>query len=114
MVLKILRFTALGLAPLVLVFMVRGRGARVQWLTGAGALAPALAFAVFWAVVFPVNQEMARWIVDAVPQDWVDWRDRWEYGHAARALLLTAGFWALICSVLAETPAAEQAPGRPV
>ncbi len=52
----------------------------------------------FWGVVQPVNAEMMRWPVEAIPQDWTNWRDRWEYGHAVRAGLATAGLGALTLS----------------
>jgi len=48
--------------------------------------------------VQPVNVEMMRWPLDAIPQDWTNWRDRWEYGHAVRAGLATAALGALTLS----------------
>lgn len=53
------------------------------------------AHGIFWAVVQPVNAEMVRWRLDAIPRDWTDRRDRWEYGHAVRAGLVTAALGAL-------------------
>jgi len=45
-----------------------------------------------------VNVEMMRWLLDAIPQDWTNWRDRWGYGHAVRAGLATAALGALTLS----------------
>jgi hypothetical protein len=54
------------------------------------------AHAIFWSVVQPVNVEVARWPLDAIPQDWTTRRDRWEYGHAVRAGLVTAALGSLV------------------
>jgi anthrone oxygenase-like protein len=62
----------------------------------AGCLA--VAHAVFWGVVQPVNTEVMRWPLEAIPDDWTRQRDRWEYGHAIRAALVTAALAALVMS----------------
>jgi hypothetical protein len=54
----------------------------------------------FWSVVQPANVEMMRWPLDAIPQDWANWRNRWEYGHAVCAGLVTIALAALTWSVL--------------
>jgi hypothetical protein len=66
--------------------------------TAAGCLAAA--HAIFWSVVQPVNVEMVKWPLDAIPADWARVRDRWEYGHAVRAGLTTAALGALTCSIV--------------
>jgi hypothetical protein len=43
---------------------------------------------------------MMRWPLDAIPQDWANWRNRWEYGHAVRAGLVTTALAALTWSIL--------------
>jgi hypothetical protein len=66
--------------------------------TAAGCLTAA--HVIFWSVVQPVNVEMMRWRLDAIPPDWTHWRDRWELGHAVRAGLVTAALGALTLSIL--------------
>lgn len=73
-------------------------------LTAAAAGCLAVAHGVFWGVVQPANVEMLRWPLDAIPPDWTMWRDRWEYGHAVRAGLVTAALGSLTWSILTETP----------
>lgn len=73
-------------------------------LTAAAAACQVAAMAVFLAFVQPANVTMAAWSLDAIPADWTQWRDRWEYGHAARAILESFGLAALVLSVLRETP----------
>lgn len=73
-------------------------------LTAAAAACQVAAMAVFLAFVQPANVTMAAWSLDAIPADWMQWRDRWEYGHAARAILESFGLAALVLSVLLETP----------
>jgi len=61
------------------------------------------AHGTFWAIVSPVNVEMVRWPLDAIPGDWTMARDRWEYGHAARACLLTGALAALVWAHVSES-----------
>ena len=53
---------------------------------------------VFWTLTFPVNQTTVNWTV--LPVNWVDLRLRWEYSHAASAVLNLAAMAALIISAL--------------
>jgi len=69
-------------------------------LTVVAAACLAAAHGMFWRVVQPANVEMMRWPLDAIPRDWATWRNRWEYGHAVRAGLVTAGLGALTWAVL--------------
>jgi hypothetical protein len=66
----------------------------------AGAVLYAAAMAAWWAVVFPANQRFKGWTAGALPADWAWWRARWEYGHAAIAVLTMAGLAALIVGVV--------------
>jgi hypothetical protein len=93
-------------AAAVLVFLVRDRRPSFGW-TLAGAVCLALAFAVWLAVVAPVNAEAAATYQtepDALPVLWMRLQKRWEYGHTAGFVLQLVGFSALVVSVLVETP----------
>jgi hypothetical protein len=70
--------------------------------TAIAAACLTAAHGIFWSVVQPVNVEMMRWPLDAIPQDWTNRRDRWEYGHAVRAGLVTAALGALTLSQTCE------------
>jgi hypothetical protein len=48
----------------------------------------------FWALNFPVNTAVAGWTAANLPADWPAYRARWEWSHAARAVL---AFVALCC-----------------
>jgi hypothetical protein len=74
-------------------------------LTAAAAACLAAAHGIFWSVVNPVNIEMVKWPLDEIPSHWATARDRWEYGHAARAGLVTFALAALVASVLTEADA---------
>jgi hypothetical protein len=93
-----------------LTWRVRRRGAAFP-LTATAAVCQVAAMAVFLVFVQPVNRTMASWPLDAIPSDWAAWRDQWEYGHAARALLQTVALAALVLSVLRETPADVERTG---
>lgn len=59
-----------------------------------------VAHVLFWILVYPANVTMAAWPLDQIPDDWTHWRDRWEYGHAARAVLTFAALGLLVGSLL--------------
>ncbi|MEW6270886.1 MAG: anthrone oxygenase family protein [Thermodesulfobacteriota bacterium] len=71
-------------------------------LAGAGLLCLLAAHGLFWAFNFPANQATQSWTT--VPPDWERLRWRWEWSHAARAVLQTA---ALALVVLSMLPALE-------
>jgi hypothetical protein len=97
-------------AAAALAFLVRRRRHSFPW-TLAGAVLLALAFAVWLAVVQPVNVEIGdvgRSAPDAVPVAWARLRGRWEWGHAAGFVLQLGGFCALLISALVEIRRAER------
>lgn len=96
----------LGLASTgALAWWVQERRPSAFPLTAAAAGFLAAAHGIFWTAVHPANTTMGSWPLDAIPDDWRRWRDRWEYSHAARAVLVTGALSALFLSVLEETPA---------
>jgi hypothetical protein len=74
-------------------------------LTADAAGCLAAAHGIFWAIVNPVNREMVRWPLDAIPSHWAAARDRWEYAHAVRACLMTAALAALVWSHVGQSTA---------
>jgi len=91
------------LTAIVLTFLVRKRRPAFQ-LTLVGAIFLALALAIWFIFVAPMNAEFAQWTIDSIPADWTRVRNQWEYSHAARFVLQLIGFGALLLSVLVETP----------
>ena len=90
------------LANLVMALLLRHR----PWpfrLALAAALLMALTLCIFFAWTFPANQATANWTV--LPQGWAELRSRWEYSHAANAVLT---FLALVASCLASLLAGER------
>lgn len=53
---------------------------------------------VFWTVTFPVNRATRNW--SAAPPDWIALRRRWEFSHAASAVLNLLAFGAAVLAVL--------------
>jgi hypothetical protein len=86
---------------LVLVFLVRHRRPAFGW-TVVAALCLAAAHAAFWIWIAPVNATLGAATASSLPPDWMTLRDRWEYTHAARAILQIVGLGALVYSVLTE------------
>jgi hypothetical protein len=92
-------------AALLLTFLVRARRPSFGW-TAIGASCLVLAFAVWLAVVAPVNAQVAEALraqPDSVPSLWLQLRARWEIGHAIGFVVQLAGLAALIWSVVCET-----------
>lgn len=60
----------------------------------------------YWILIAPVNATTSTWTPESVPAAWTALRDRWQYTHAARAVLMLTALAALLVSVLVE-------PSRP-
>ena len=107
-----------AIATLILLIVMRGRGAAFWW-TFAAFIALAAMHAVFWFVTQPTNrfwlknQEMSKagsrfFAVDQLnqsasnengDQDWKRFRDRWEYSHLVRAVLSGIALIAVVVAV---------------
>jgi hypothetical protein len=82
--------TALALA-------LRGRG-RPFFFALAAAVCVALSLAIFFTFTFPANQATQNWTV--LPAEWESLRRRWEYSHAAGAILYFAALASLVLCIL--------------
>lgn len=83
------------------------KAARV--LTLLAALAVTAALGIWFGWVEPVNTALNAWTPDTLPDNWTRFRDRWEAGHAASAVLFLLAFSALVVAILTET---ENPPRR--
>ena len=91
----------LGTALLAVMLYRSGRpGARSATLA---ALAQLVALVLFFVLVSPVNAIQAGWSPAAAPAGWQQVRDRWEYGHAIRAVLYAVAFAAVLTALLSAT-----------
>ena len=88
----------------LLAYFLREHGRPGFKLALVAALLFLLALILWWALVYPVNVELAKWVNGPVPADWTDYRARWEWGHAIIAFVELLGFAALVGSVLSDTP----------
>jgi hypothetical protein len=95
-----------GIAEFLATIVIVGLAWRVRECRGiflptaASAALMIIAHLAFYVIVQPANATMVSWPLDKIPAEWTRWRDRWEYGHALRALLTTAAFGALVISLL--------------
>jgi hypothetical protein len=96
------------LSTLLLAVLVRGRRPALA-LTSVALTALVLSTAAWWLFVYPVNRELLTWTAETLPQNWTDFRDQWEYTHAARAALQFIALGVLVYSVLAERPGTSDA-----
>ena len=77
------------------------KAARV--LTLLAALCVTAALGIWFGWVEPVNTALNAWTPDTLPDNWMRYRDRWESGHAASAVLFLLAFSALVMAILSET-----------
>ena len=78
-------------------------------LTLLAALCTTAALGIWFGWVDPVNTALNAWTPDTLPDNWTSFRDRWEAGHAASAVLFLLAFSALVVAILSET---ENPPRR--
>jgi hypothetical protein len=84
------------------------------WLVLVALLGMIAAHAIFWLVVQPVNRHWMAgederitakaWLGGGSKLEgdtaWTVLRDRWEYGHVARAVMMTVSLLALVVSLV--------------
>jgi hypothetical protein len=85
------------LANCLVAFLLHRQKAAAR-LAAVAAISIAAFFAIFFAWTFPANQATANWTQPT--EDWEALRRAWEFSHAANALLMFAGFCALVLSTL--------------
>jgi SCAMP family len=92
----IVLFANLGV---VLALTIVVRHERVAFRLALAALAClAGSVVVFFIWTYPQNVATENWTI--VPPDWAAMRTRWEYSHAANAVLTFSAFCALVLSTL--------------
>jgi hypothetical protein len=87
----------------ILAYRLRGRD-RAFKLTTLSAGMIVLALITWILFVLPANGHITQWQVDVFPDDWMRWRDQWQFGQAGIFVLHLIGFSALISSVIGEIP----------
>ncbi len=98
-------------ANLVLAYLSR-RQRGPALLAGIAAILLLAVLVVFFTWTFPVNQETADW--SRAPEGWELLRARWEYSHAANALLTLLALGASLASALAWRDRSTDRPGLTV
>jgi uncharacterized membrane protein len=85
------------LLSISLIFLVADRYSASWWLYFAAAVL--FAFVIVFSVVFPVpiNNRIAKWDPEDLPNDWRELRRRWDKFHHVRIVLLLI---ALACLIL--------------
>ena len=79
---------AIQIVSILAVAVLAGDDRRMRRLALLALICIAGAQALFWTLTFPANTATANWTVQ--PDDWETLRRRWEYSHAAGALLQLA------------------------
>lgn len=101
-----------GAFPIAAILACLGLAHRQQrppaspWPALLAAFCLAAGLAVFFAWTFPANQATRNWT--ALPEGWEALRARWEWSHAANAVLTFAAFCAVLRAALGPSPE----PGR--
>jgi hypothetical protein len=94
--LGIVIYAALASTVMLAVMVRKQRGA---WcLVVTAILCMVAAQVVFWAFTYPVNRETSNWTL--LPEHWQQLRIRWEFSHAAGAVLQCSALATLVASLL--------------
>jgi len=96
----------------VLVVLVRRRAG--FWPTLIGAACLLMGLVAYFALVEPANSALRMMSIETPPENWEQWRDQWEYGHAIHFALDCLGLCALLWSVLLPAREARERPAPPV
>jgi hypothetical protein len=91
------------LTAIILAFLVRKHGSTFYWTLG-GAILFAIAFVSWIIFIAPMNSEFAKWLINPIPSNWMQYRDQWEYAHATNAFIKIIGLSFLVISILVEIP----------
>ena len=70
------------------------------WLCCAAAILLALISVLSILFPVPINNRIARWDLNQLPQDWMSMRRRWDLYHQVRVFFLVIALVLLILSVL--------------
>jgi hypothetical protein len=98
----------------ILAFILRQHPSPFRWACAA-VVCLGLAHAAFWIWIAPVNATLLPLTADTLPADWAQLRNRWEYTHAARAVLQVLALGALVCAALVnESGDASHQEAKPV
>ncbi|MCE9599322.1 MAG: hypothetical protein K8S54_15265 [Spirochaetia bacterium] len=88
---------------IALVVILRGRTSFS--LTAAALIALLASLAIWLIVVAPAHGHLATWIGShTVPDDWMHWRNQWQFGQAGCFVFDLSGFMLLLLSVIRDTP----------
>ena len=89
------------IATLVVAFVARpsGMSGHGDALVAAGLFAAMIVYTVLLPV--PINNQVARWRPEALPDNWRALRQRWDRLHAFRVVVLAVAFVLLVTACLA-------------
>jgi hypothetical protein len=74
------------------------RSPGISGLCAASAACVAVSLLVFFVFTYPANQATSNWTM--MPDNWMDLRRNWEYGHATGAILYFAALAMLTVALL--------------
>lgn len=86
------------LANVALYLAERGQRPTVARWALVSAVLITVSLGLFFAVVYPTNQETANWTIQ--PENWEVLRSRWEYGHGINAVIIFLAFLATSLAVV--------------
>jgi hypothetical protein len=96
------------LSTIALTVLVRKHRPAVWW-TLAGTLCLAIAFPlIYFLRIEPINVVIEQVNASAVPPNWKQLRNQWEYAHATNFVFGLAGFSAVVISILVDAPQHEK------
>jgi len=98
---RVMPFWMVGSTLLNLLLLLRFESLNtVSWRLAAIALAIQVAAVVFSLIgPVPINNRIAKWTPESLPNDWRNQEHRWDVYHGVRTLALIVAFALLVVSV---------------
>lgn len=91
----------LGAIACIIALVVMLRGKPSFSLTVAALIAMLGSLAIWLFAVAPANGHLVTWVGShTVPEDWMRWRNQWQFGQAGCFVFDFSGFMLLLLSVL--------------
>jgi hypothetical protein len=99
-----------GMVVVALVLLARVYRQPAFRYTAVSVAAMFLSLIVWGLFVLPANAPINAWLATGtMPEDWMKWRDQWQYGQALSFVCDLIAYCVLLFSVIRETPERESA-----
>jgi len=105
---SVLMPAALASSVILLTVLFRQRGTGAFKLAAAGLVLMIGALVITLTVNVPIDNQINRWTMATLPDNWTSTRDKWEQYHAIRTFVSIGALGCVVASALRWTSAADR------